>query len=373
MRPSDVPTDDPVSHANVVAVLNRIAPPGYPTGGSVESGLALLERLVLDRVLNRIAARAAYLAAAGAFEARDLKQLVPPQPVRARPTPGPTAAAPAPAAAGLPPGATIGRWTVAEVIHRGPQATIYGAVHPELGVPVAVKLPATAAAAAQLTVEAEVLARVAHPNVVRLWDAGRHGASPFVVLERLGGSLSALLARGRVNPARALRFGRRAARGLRAAFRAGYTHGDVKPGNLLRAADDTLRVADFGLARPVGASPPAGEWVSGSWPYLAPERFEGAGDHRADIYALGLTLYHLLSGRPPVEGGTPAACLARHRALALEPLHWWLPDVSRGASALILRMAARNPDDRPGDYDELLSELAGAARRAPPTPPRTRT
>jgi serine/threonine-protein kinase len=171
------------------------------------------------------------------------------------------------------------------------------------------------------------------------------------------------------------RIARETVRGLRAAFRAGYTHGDVKPGNLLLGADGAVRVADFGLARPVGAAPSGLDRIDGSWPYLAPERFEGGGDHRADVYALGLTLYHLLSGTPPVGGATPAECRARHRSLALEPLHWWLPDVSRAASALVLRMAARNPDDRPADYDALLAELLRLSPRpaADPTPTQPRT
>lgn len=250
----------------------------------------------------------------------------------------------------------VGPCVIESALHLGPHARVYAATHVALNRPVVVKLARTRYASEQLAVEAGALAQVAHPNVVRLWDSGRHGPFPFLVLERLGESLAVVSARGRMKPRRALRRVCDAVRGLRAAFRVGCIHGDVKPSNLLLTANGVVKVADFGLARAPDA-PPA-DTVAGSWPYLAPERFDGGGDHRADIYALGLTLYQLLSGRPPVAATTFEACRAAHRNLNLEPLHWWLPGVSRATSALVLKMAARDPDARFANHDELLAELA---------------
>lgn len=370
--PLPVPHPKTISGAAVAAVVARAAPAARVDGSPDDSGVALLGRLVRDRVLDRVAARAAVLAAAGEFDHRDLKQLMPAPAVAPRRSPPPTAAE-----SGRPeylrPGTTVGRCDLGRALHRGPHGAVYAAVHRDLGLPVVVKAAAPGPPAEQLAVEAGVLARLTHPNVVRLWDAGRHGDTPFLVLERLGPSLRAVAAGGPLRPDRAFRFARQAARGLRAAHRAGYTHGDVKPGNLLLGHGRVVRVADFGLARRVGGPDPAADRVAGSWPYMAPERFAGAGDHRADVYALGLTIYQLLSGRPPVVGDTAAACYAAHRALALEPLHWWLPGVSRAASAVVLRMTARDPDRRHADYDTLLSDLTRAARPVPAAPPRTRS
>jgi hypothetical protein len=359
------------SRIAIVAVIGRFVAPADLRGPAAESTAALLQRLVRARVLDRVSARAAYLASIGEFDPRDLKQLVPAPVVRAPLAVAADRAAVGPAAgpAALPPGTAVGRFVVGPPLHAGPHGTVYSARHGESGLPAAVKVAAAGPAAEQLAAEGAALAAVAHPNVVRLWDTGRVGGSPYVVLERLGASLRGAVARGPVRPARAFRFARDTVRGLRAAYRAGWTHGDVKPGNLLRGADGRVRVADFGLARPVGAGPSGSDRIVGSWPYLAPERFEGGGDHRADVYALGLTLYHLLAGRTPVPGVTPEECRKGHRALALEPLHWWLPDVSRAASALVLKMAAREADDRPGDYDTLLADLIRLSPRGAPAAP----
>jgi serine/threonine-protein kinase len=323
-----------------------------PTGGEP---LAVVRELVQSRVLDRVSARAAYLAANGRFDPRDLRELLPPRQVKALPA-RPPAAETENSAPDFPPGTTVGPCVVGAVLYAGPHGRVYAAAHAALTRPVAVKVATTGAASDRLAAESAALAAVTHPNVVRLWDAGRCGPFPFLVLERLGESLAAVSARGRVGPRRALRFARDAARGLRAAHRAGFVHGDVKPGNLLLGADGGVKVADFGLARPADAPP--GDAVAGSWPYLAPECFDGGGDHRADVYALGLTLHQLLSGAAPVTGTTFEACRAAHRKLSLEPLHWWLPGVTRAASAAVLKMAARDPDARFTDYDELLAELA---------------
>lgn len=316
--------------------------------------LAALRELVSARVLDRVAARAAFLTAAGRFDPRDLRELLPPREVKALAN-GPALATEAPPPE-FAPGAWVGPCVIGAALHAGPHARVYAATHVALNQLVVVKVARSRHATEQLAVEAGALAKVAHPNVVRLWDSGRHGQFPFLVLERLGESLAAVSARGRVKPRRALRRVCDAVRGLRAAFRTGSIHGDVKPSNLLLSADGAVKVADFGLARAADA-PPA-DTVSGSWPYLAPERFDGGGDHRADIYALGLTLYQLLSGRPPVVATTFETGRVAHRNLNLEPLHWWLPGVSRALSAVVLKMTARDPDARFADHDELLAELA---------------
>ena len=250
-------------------------------------------------------------------------------------------------------GDRLGRYAVKGLLGRGGSCRVYLAIHPGLKRPVALKVPlrADAPTAARLRSESATLARLHHRNVVRLWDADEAAGVPFLVLEYADGeSLGQPLRRGKpLGVRRALNAIRQAARGLRAAHRLGLTHGDVKPANLLTTLDGVVKVADFGLTRAAGRA-------DGTWGYLAPERFDGSGDHRGDIYSLGLTLYHLLAGRPAVVAAGYRDGRQKHAALTLEPLHWSVPGVAPALDAVIRRMTAADPADRP-DADAVLAAL----------------
>jgi len=325
---------------------------------------ALLSRLVAEQVLDRVSARAVSLILAGRLDPQDLKQLLPPRKVRARRPEGDPGQA-EPTANLLSEGTRVGPCIVGELLYSGPNGNLYRARHAGLGCPLVVKVAAPGRASEQLRNETAALTAITHRNVVRLWDAGTVGSLPYLATECLAASCQQLLGREkRLAPERTFRLARDFARGLRAALRAGFTHGDVKPGNLLVDSHDQGKVADFGLARRTGdvACRPL-EPLAGTWQYAAPERFAGYADHRADIYSLALSLYHLLTGVPPVAGRTHRDCLKAHRELVLEPLHWILPGVPREASALLLRMAARDPDQRPTDYDEVIDRLGQVVTR----------
>jgi len=302
-----------------------------------ETAIPLLQRLVQAGVLDRIAARAAYMIAAGELDPRDLKEMLPPRPLRARSVSGARTERSQDQPLALEAGQVIGRSVIESLLCSGPNGAIYRAIHTGLGCPVVVKIAEQAEAAEQLHTETITLLEIAHRNVVRLWDAGTHGEFPFLTTEYLArGSLKDELARrGPLPPSEVLGIACDAVRGLRATLSAGFVHGDVKPGNLLLAADGTVKVADFGTARRVDAGRiMAGEVLRGSWPYLAPERFGGIFDHRVDIYSLGLTIYVLLTGAAPVVASSHRECLRAHRELSLEPLHWTVAVVSRKASDL---------------------------------------
>lgn len=313
-----------------------------------------LGRLIADGVIDRVAARALLLVAEGKLDEHEVRQLVAPQRLRsaldrlADPLDGP------PEVAALGVGDRLGRYTVKGLLGRGGSSRVYLALHPVLRVPVALKVPLTTApaVAVRLRAEAAALAKFSHPNVVRVWDADEADGTPFLALEYVDGeSLGQVLRRGdRLRPRKAIRAIKQAARGLRAAHRRGLTHGDVKPANLLTTLDGTVKVADFGLARRTA------DTVEGTWAYLAPERFDGGGDHRSDLYSLGLTLYHLIAGRPAVRGDF-RGCREQHRRLDLEPLHWSVPGATPALDELIRRLTARDPDARPADYDAVLAAL----------------
>jgi serine/threonine protein kinase len=321
---------------------------------------SVVAALVAAGVIDRVAARALRLTADGRFDERDLKSVLTPTAVRSRldrladdtlpdqPAECPTFGV----------GDCIGRYVVKGLLGRGGSGRVYLGIHPTLRTSVAVKVPYHPTDS--LRAEAELLAAVAHPNVVRVWDYDEADGTPFLVLEYVGGeSLAATVRRsGRLDPARVTRAAVHAARGLRAAHRAGVTHGDVTPGNLLTTPGGTVKVSDFGLARKRTARPTDGPTtVRGTWRYAAPEAFTGPADQRADIYSLGLTLYHLYTGVPAVTARGWADGLAAHHALTLDPLHWFVPGVSRERSDVVRRMTARDPDGRFAGYDELLAAL----------------
>ena len=229
----------------------------------------------------------------------------------------------------------------------------------------------------QLLDEARAQARLSSPNVVHVYYVGRaphperaSSECPFFAMELCsGGTLDDVLERGeRLDPARARALLAGVAAGLRDALAAGMVHCDIKPSNLLLDENDRVRVADFGLSRTLGENGTVGStsrgWCRGTPLYLAPERAKGEDyDHRADMYSLGCTFYHLLTGRPPFEGKNVIRILHGHltqRAPALTDL---APDVPKKLARILERLMEKDPSRRFASYDELLAALQAAAER----------
>ncbi len=197
--------------------------------------------------------------------------------------------------------------------------------------------------------EVRAAARLNHPNIATAYDADEAEGAHFLVMEYVPGeTLLDVVKRGPLPAAEACRAARDAARGLAHAHAAGLVHRDVKPGNLIRAADGTVKLLDFGLVG-VGAGP-AGltgdNLVVGTPDYIAPEQASDAqaSDGRADVYALGCTLYHLLAGRVPYPAGSAQHKIDAHRhaAASAEPL----AGVPAPLLAVLTTMMAKNPADR---------------------------
>src|SRR5581483_3884190 len=213
-----------------------------------------------------------------------------------------------------------GRYRVDRLLGRGGMALVYLAHDEALDRPVAVKLLSDTLAAdeeyrARFLREARVAARLAHRNIVRIYDAGEQDGRPYIVMECVpGGTLDqVLLTRGRLLPAEAVAVAIQVCDGLDCAHAAGLVHRDVKPQNLLVAADGTVKIADFGIARPLEAPRlTATGIVLGTAAYLAPEQSEGEPvTAAADLYALGAVLYELLTGRPPHTAGSLVELLVK--------------------------------------------------------------
>jgi serine/threonine protein kinase len=170
-----------------------------------------------------------------------------------------------------------------------------------------------------------------------------------------GPSLAELILQcGRITPERALSITAQVAEALQAAWQLGVVHRDVKPGNILITREGKAKLADLGLAR----SQEDGKSTAGTVAYMPPEQASsGEIDLRSDVYALGATLFHAVTGRIPFPGKTLQEVLFKHANQPLDPPESLVPGISPRLSNLIQEMMAKSPEDRPQSYPELLAEL----------------
>jgi eukaryotic-like serine/threonine-protein kinase len=262
-----------------------------------------------------------------------------------------------------------GRYRLERPLGVGGMASVYAALDAELDRPVAVKVLAEqlardAGLRERFVREARLAGRLSHPNVVSVYDAGEQDGLPYIVMEYVDGETLAdvLRRRGRVPPDEATALARQSCRGLEHAHAAGLVHRDIKPQNLLLGRDGTLKIADFGIARTAEATrlTQTGT-VLGSAAYLSPEQAVGEEvTPAADLYALGVVLYELLSGRPPYEFTSLADLAAKQDAGAITPLGELVPDVPSALEDVVMRCLARNPAYRPASAGALARELQSA-------------
>ena len=225
--------------------------------------------------------------------------------------------------------------------------------------------------------EGRAVAAISHPNVVQVFATGSYDDRPYIAMELLDGTdLGSVVEKtGALSSLEAAHVIFDAAQGLAAAAKAGLIHRDVKPSNLVRLTDMRVKVTDFGLAKPVdpGAEPAltAMGVVVGTPDYIAPEQARGETiDERVDIYALGGTLYFLLTGIPPFRTGRPAddkylKVVARHLRNPAPEACVTVSSVDRELSDLAKQMMAKKPADRPS-YSELIARAGQIIARLDP-------
>ncbi|MFD8982890.1 Stk1 family PASTA domain-containing Ser/Thr kinase [Streptomyces sp. NPDC059564] len=261
-----------------------------------------------------------------------------------------------------------GRYRVDARIAAGGMATVYRTVDTRLDRVLALKVmhPALAADAAfvdRFIREAKSVARLAHPNVVAVFDQGTDGPYTYLAMEYVSGcTLRDLLReRGALQPRAALDIFEPVLAALGAAHRAGFVHRDMKPENVLIGDDGRVKVADFGLVRSVDQATNTTGSILGTVSYLAPEQIEnGVTDTRVDVYACGVVLYEMLTGSKPHTGGTPAQVLYQHLNEDVPPPSAAVPGLPDVLDALVAHATARAPEQRPADAAALL----GLAREA---------
>jgi len=263
------------------------------------------------------------------------------------------------------------RYRLEGQIGQGGMAVVYAGVDTVLRRRVAIKvlrpqLAADAEFIRRFYSEAQHAAKLAHPNIVNIYDVGREGEAYFIVMELVeGATLTEMIEHDvRLPEAVAIDFAAQICNGLAYAHRQGLLHRDVKPANILITKDDVVKLSDFGIARAVSSqtmtvTQPG--MVMGSVYYLSPEQAQGHElDQTSDLYSLGIVLYQMLTGKLPYTGDSPITVALKHVSSPVPVVDLGDAAVSPALAAIVHKLLQKNPRDRFGS----AAEVARALREA---------
>ncbi|HOE03375.1 MAG TPA: serine/threonine-protein kinase, partial [Anaerolineaceae bacterium] len=271
------------------------------------------------------------------------------------------------------------RYHILEELGEGGMAVVYKAYDTRLETEVAVKvirldnLPRNAEERAlkRFEREAKEVARLNHPNIVKVTDYGEHEGSPYLVMPYLpGGTLKQRLKeQGRMEWREAARLLAPVADALAYAHEMKLIHRDVKPSNILLTAQSRAMLTDFGVAKvldeEITQDLTGTSATVGTPEYMAPEQvMSKTVDHRADIYSLGVVFYEMLTGRRPYEADTPMAVLFKHASAPLPRPKEWVGDLPDEVERVLLKALAKRPEDRYADMAAFAAALEGLERGA---------
>ncbi len=256
-----------------------------------------------------------------------------------------------------------GNFLLERELGRGGMGGVYMGRDKMLDRPVAVKVMlkeygADAEFVEKFKREAQAAARLIHPNIAQIYSYGIADGMPYIAMELVaGGSLDKLMQNSgsSIDIPRVMKICEQVAQALRCAADQGLVHGDVKPENVLLDANGNAKLVDFGLA----AMQKDTNEIWGTPYYIAPEKVKKEPiDYRADMYSLGGTIYHALTGVAPFEGDDAAAVVRKRFEGAPVPPSKLRPDISPQIDALVLKMLALNPSDRFPSFEALLQEYS---------------
>lgn len=277
-----------------------------------------------------------------------------------------------------------GRYRVDELIGHGGMAKVYRGFDLTLGRAVAIKildpeLARDTAFRTRFRLEAQAASRMAHPSIVRVFDAGDPSANdptsdepPYIVMELISGTLlKEIIAKGPVPVDDAVRYVDGILEALDYSHRAGVVHRDIKPGNVMVTDKGQVKVMDFGIARAVSdSSSTVAETtqIIGTAAYFSPEQAKGEPvDARADLYSTGVVLYELLTGRQPFRGESPVAVAYQHVSETPVPPTEVNEDAPGALDPIVLRALAKDPYQRYPDAAHFRAALDSALTGAAPT------
>ncbi len=221
--------------------------------------------------------------------------------------------------------------------------------------------------------EGKAAAKLNHPNIVQAIDVGKAGNYHYFVMEYVDGHtvFDDITEKGPYNETEALTVIIQTAKALEHAHKAGFIHRDVKPKNIMITQSGQAKLADMGLARAVSdreaAEAEQGK-AYGTPYYISPEQIRGSVDidFRADIYSLGATMYHMVTGRVPFEGSNPSSVMHKHLKARLTPPDHLNPELSSGIGEIIEVCMAKDPDKRYASTSDLLEDLEAVAQGEAP-------
>ena len=210
--------------------------------------------------------------------------------------------------------------------------------------------------------EARLAAKLSHPNAVQVHDVGQDRGLHFIVMEFTDGpSLASILEKGPLDETRSLEITRDLAGALALAHARKIIHRDIKPSNILMMSDGTAKISDLGIAKDISGTTTFSQAgaLAGTPVYMSPEQCMGKEviDHRADIYSLGITLYHMVCGAPPFKASTPVAVVNMHITTPLPEPTSANSSLSPPTAQLIKDMAAKDPSARVQSCDELAERI----------------
>jgi serine/threonine protein kinase len=264
--------------------------------------------------------------------------------------------------------AKLGHFTLLRLIGAGGMGGVYYAKDESLGRFVAIKIMLESLGTNQEFIEtfrreAQAVAKLNHPNIAQIYSFGTEKNQPYIVMELVSGQrFDKLIANGEaLDQGLVMKIGLEIAEALSAADEIGLTHGDIKPENILLDDKWKAKLVDFGLARFVGQAADEGIW--GTPYYIAPEKVRRQKvDSRSDIYSLGATLYHALTGKPPFDGKTPIEVVKARLEREPMPLHLVRTNINQAVESIVTRMLEVLPARRYPNYSSLISDLRNVVK-----------
>ncbi|HBP20394.1 MAG TPA: hypothetical protein DEA08_21705, partial [Planctomycetes bacterium] len=278
-------------------------------------------------------------------------------------------------------GSVLGGARLIQRVSKGLMAHVYQGHYERLGIPVAVKVLSPKATSQgvnreRFVREGRALAQLSHANIIKIYNVGHENGRFFIIMDWIqdGMNLRQLAQTRPLTPAQSLKVVQRLCEALEYIHQRNLIHRDLKPANILLDGRGGLRLADFGLARLADGLPlTRSQEVLGTPAYMAPEQVDpgrGRPDVRSDVYGLGATLYHALTGRPPFaeSGGIAAMFEAVMSAPLIRPSRL-VPEVDPELEELCLRCLERDPARRFASAEDLLDALQATSTRAPRSSP----